>query len=505
MANNPSEYSFALVANTQIIYAPCSIQPQGEVHRTGVGHFRWVLFTRVPASLPRVDDWGGDSTRKLDSDTERILARIRYLRPGEHLCAIQEEKRDQLSAAAAFIRGGLERGECLYVADASKPEDIIANLRSKGVDVDAAHKSGMLTISDKRTYFRHGRFVPDEMIRFLAESYRKARSKYSGFRFAGEMSWVLGGATGADSLIEYEAKLNNFLRKNKASILCQYFRPDFDAEIILNVLRTHPLVIHQHFMTENPYYIPPKEFLGKKSAELQVDRCLKVLRDHAESREELRQLSLQLLHSQDEERRRIARELHDSTGQNLAALVMNLASLQKAKPKISPEERRNLLISLRLAKQAAQEINNISYLLHPPMLDEFGLSDALRWYVRGFGRRSGIDVKLTVSPKLDRLPPEIEVAVFRIIQEGLTNVHRHSGSRRAHVYVELKGRYLTIELHDFGRGLHPFKSSQPVDTVGVGVASMRERLQQLGGEFVLRSGSKGTILRGTIPVERRAA
>ena len=114
-------------------------------------------------------------------------------------------------------------------------------------------------------------------------------------------------------------------------------------------------------------------------------------------------------------------------------------------------------------------------------------------------------MKLTMSPKLDRLRKEVEIAVFRIVQEGLMNVHRHSGSKRAHVYVELKGRYLTIELHDFGHGFHRFKASQPVDTVGVGVASMRERIQQLGGHLDLRSSPKGTKLRGTIPVEDKAA
>jgi signal transduction histidine kinase len=444
--------------------------------------------------------------RKVDSDTERILARIRHLRPGEHVCALQENKRDEMLAAAAFIQGGLERGErCHYIADASRPEAIIATLRSQGVDADAARNSGMLTITDKRTYLRHGYFVPDEMIRFFAESYREAKSKYSGIRFGGDMTWLLGRGGGPSKLIEFEAKVNDFLHKNKSPALCQYSLPDFDAEVILNVLRTHPLVIHREFMAENPYYIPPREFLTKDPAPLQVDRYLSALRDHAKSKEELRQLSLELLHSQDEERRRIARELHDSTGQNLTGLVMNLASLKKAKPEIGVQARRNLSISLRLAKQASKEINNLSYLLHPPILEEFGLSGALRWYTRGFSRRSGIDVKLTMSPKLDRLPKEIEIAVFRIVQEGLTNVHRHSGSRRAHVYVGLKGQYLTIKLHDFGRGLHPFKGSQPVDTVGVGIASMRERVQQLGGELDFRSGSTGTILHGTIPVDRRAA
>jgi signal transduction histidine kinase len=441
--------------------------------------------------------------RKVDSDVERILSRIRHLRPGEHLCTIQENERDLLAAAAAFIRGGLERGECLYVADASKPEAILAALRSQGVDVDGARSSGMLTISDKRTYLRKGRFVPDEMIRFLGDSYRAGTAKHSGFRFGGEMTWVLGGDTGTDKLIEYEAKLNDFLRRNKVSILCQYFRPDFDDKTILNVLRTHPLVIHRQFMTENPYYIPPREFSGRRSFKLLVDRYLKALRNHAAAKEQLRTLSLRLLHSQDEERRRIARELHDSTGQNLAGLVMSLTSLQKAKAKFGPKARRDLAMSLRLAKQASREISNLAYLLHPPILDEFGLRDALRWYARGFSRRSEIDVKLTISPKLERLPREIEVAVFRILQEGLTNVRRHSGSRRVHIRIQRKSRDLTIELRDFGRGLRPLKALQPLETVGVGIASIRERLQQLGGELDLRSGSGGTLLRGTIPIERR--
>jgi len=185
--------------------------------------------------------------------------------------------------------------------------------------------------------------------------------------------------------------------------------------------------------------------------------------------------------------------------------VMHLASLNRVKPKLDREARGNLSTSLRLAREVSKEISNLSYLLHPPMLDEFGLRDALRWYTRGFSRRSGIDVKLTMRTNLDRLPADIEIAVFRIVQEGLTNVHRHSGSGHAHVRVELKGQYLKVRLQDFGRGMSPVKTSQPLDTIGVGIASMRERLEQLGGELELRSSSKGTTLRGIIPVDRKAA
>ena len=394
------------------------------------------------------------------ANTERILARIRHLRPGEHVCAIQDNKRDQLSAAAAFIQGGLERGECLYIADASKPKAILAALRAQGLDVDAACKSGMLTISDKRIDLHNGRFVPDQMIRFLVEQTRDATKKYSAFRFGGEMTWILGGDPGANKVIEYEAKLNAFLHKAKVSIFCQYFRPDFDDEIILNVLRTHPFAIYQHFMTENPYYIPPAEFFGRKSSKLQVERYLKSLRDYAAAKEELRELSLRLLHSQDDEWRRIARELHDSTGQKLAGLVMNLAALRTTKLRLDPRARGILAESSRLAKQATQEISSISYLLHPPMLEEFGLGDALRWYLRGFRKRSGIDVKLTIGPDLDRLAREAEIAVFRVVQEALTNVSRHSGSRRAEIRLAVRDRRLTIEVRDFGGGLRAWLCSR---------------------------------------------
>lgn len=441
--------------------------------------------------------------RKIKSDTEQILARIRDLRPGEHLCAIHDNKSQQLAAAAAFIRGGLERGECLYIADATRPDSILTTLRSQGIDVENPLREGMLTFSDKRKYLRNGRFDPDRMIHFLAESYRNAVSRNSGFRFAGEMTWVLGGDAGAERLIEYEAKLNDFIRRRRVSILCQYFRPRFDDETILNILHTHPLVIHRQFMTDNPYYIPPREFFGRNVVRLQVERYLKTLRDHALAKDQLRRLSFELLRSGDEERRRVARELHDSTGQILSGIVMNLASLLKGTATIDGRVRRRLQMTLKLAKQAARETSNISYLLHPPMLEEFGLSDALRWYVRGFARRSGMKVKLTIGNDLPRLSKGIELAIFRIVQEGLTNVCRHSGSRRAHIAVGVEGTNVRIEVQDFGHGLN--ERSQPLDTIGVGIAGIRERLQQLGGELVINSGSGGTLLTGVIPAEGRTA
>jgi len=449
--------------------------------------------------------WNGETMGKLDAESNRILSLVRHLGPHQHVCAIHEDKRQQLSAAIAFILGGLERGECLYIADPYRPASFTAALRGKGIDVDAVIKSGRLTISDKRTYLRGDRFVPDEMIRFLAGLYRDATSKYLAFRFAGEMTWVLGGDPGVERLIEYEAKLNDFLVKHKAAVLCQYFRPAFTDDVILNVLRTHPVVIHGSIMAENPYYIPPADFLSGKSTELLVDRYLKRLWDLATAKQELRDLSIRLLQSQDEERRHIARELHDTTGQNLVALTMNLGCLRKLINKPHSREQKILAHSLHLTKQAAREVSVVSYLLHPPMLDEFGLVDSLRWYVRGFSRRSGINVKLTFSPNLGRVPREVELTIFRVVQEALTNVHKHSGSRRAHIQLKLQSQRLRLEVRDFGRGLSSSRKSQPFQTMGIGITGMRERVQHLGGELELHSTKKGVVLRAMLPRERATA
>ena len=443
----------------------------------------------------------------VDTDGKKILAAVRHLRPHRHVCSIYEKKSEQLSMAVAFILGGLERGETLYIADTNEPEAILTALQRHGIDADAALRSGRLTVSDNRPYLQKGRFVPGEMIQFLADRCRAAqsKSKHSAFRFAGEMTWVLGSAAGVDRLLEYEAKLNHLLRRRNALCLCQYDRHRFSDDVILGVLRTHPLVVYGSMMAENPYYIPPADFLSGKSSRVSVDRWLKVLRDHAEAKEKLRKLSLRLLHSEDTERRRIARELHDTTGQNLTALAMNLASLRKSANTLNAKERKLLAHSLNLAKQSARDISTISYLLHPPMLDEFGLADALRWYVRGFSRRSGIGVALTIDPKLGRLPRHTELAVFRVVQEGLNNVRKHSESGRADIQLVLRNRLLVIELRDFGHGLRPSHTSQPIASLGIGIAGMRERLQQYGGDLELHSTKSGTLVRGILPLESAAS
>jgi len=231
------------------------------------------------------------------------------------------------------------------------------------------------------------------------------------------------------------------------------------------------------------------------------------IQQHAEelerAQESLRRLSGQLLQVQDDERRRLARELHDGAGQILAALNMNLESLQDAiKERIAPTVAQRLAESIRLTNQVIKETRTLSYLLHPPLLDEAGLRDALHWFIGGFIERSGIQTELEISPDFSRLPRELEIAVFRIIQEGLTNIHRHSGSRKARIQLGLEKNEMFLTIGDEGTGISTTETEEQKGgrRLGVGIAGMRERVVQLGGRFEIAAGNPGTIIKAVFPL-----
>jgi signal transduction histidine kinase len=217
--------------------------------------------------------------------------------------------------------------------------------------------------------------------------------------------------------------------------------------------------------------------------------------------ERLRQLSGQLLRSQDEERRSIARDLHDSTGQDLVALATMLGQLSGLTP--SKERKKRLLISEcnALAEKCIREVRTLSYMLHPPVLDHAGLEDAIRDYAKGFNNRTGIRVELELSPRVGRMAREIELALFRVVQESLTNIHRHSGSNRAKIRM-YRNSGLKLEITDIGRGLSTSEQrgkEEPGFELGVGIPSMHERVKLIGGRLEIESTSHGTTVRVTIP------
>ena len=232
---------------------------------------------------------------------------------------------------------------------------------------------------------------------------------------------------------------------------------------------------------------------------------LAVMRDLTERKQgekALRGLSTRLLQLQDEERRRVARELHDAIGQNLVGLVTNLTLAQRSAGRLNPKARKALSGSLEVAERSLNEMRTLSYLLHPPLLDEDGLASALAWYVKGFAERSGIKVDLKVSPDFGRLPQEVETTLFRVVQESLTNVHRHSKSPTARIRLSRRSTGVELEIADKGQGMSTkalYLGNSNAGQLGVGIMGMRERAIQLGGRLEIASSRRGTTVRVVIP------
>jgi signal transduction histidine kinase len=237
----------------------------------------------------------------------------------------------------------------------------------------------------------------------------------------------------------------------------------------------------------------------RQAAEQALRRAHDALESLVEERTAaLRRLSVKLLGVQDEERRRIARELHDSLGQDLTAAKISLDMLaQEDKDSAHLQEVR------KLVDRCISDTRTLSHLLHPPLLDEAGFLSAARWYVEGFGRRSGIAAKLELPEHLRRLPRGAETALFRIMQEALTNVHRHSGSRAVDVRVTESQSNVILTVKDYGMGVprEVLDRFWKTGNVGVGLAGIRERVKELGGFLEIESNLDGTLLRATVPVQ----
>jgi signal transduction histidine kinase len=219
------------------------------------------------------------------------------------------------------------------------------------------------------------------------------------------------------------------------------------------------------------------------------------------SNQNLSALSARLIQLQDDERRRIARELHDSVGQMLAALGMNLAAVGTEIERLI-ETARTVQDSAALVQELSREVRTISHLLHPPLLDEAGLASALRWYVEGFAQRSKVKVDLEFPADFGRLPRESETAIFRTVQECLTNIHRHSGSATATIRIAASDGQILVEVEDRGKGIPAERQTEMASTgiPGVGIRGMRERLRQLGGNLEIQSNGKGTLVVARLPV-----
>jgi PAS domain S-box-containing protein len=243
-------------------------------------------------------------------------------------------------------------------------------------------------------------------------------------------------------------------------------------------------------------------FLDDEGTPVRLAGTCRDITERVQAEEDLQRLSGRLLQSHDEERRRIARELHDSMGQNLVALATDLSQLRTSVPSSARKLRESASRCEELANECVREIRTLSYLMYPPLLDESGLADAIRHFVDGFTARTGIKAELNVNPKFGRMRKDVEVALFRVVQESLANIHRHSGSKRAKILLDRRSDDVAVEVSDSGRGASGQKGGtkrgipfQP----GIGISSMIERVKLIGGRLEIVSGASGTTVRVTIP------
>jgi signal transduction histidine kinase len=247
----------------------------------------------------------------------------------------------------------------------------------------------------------------------------------------------------------------------------------------------------------------------RKAKENEVAERTRAEERLASSERSLRQLSLHLLRTQDDERRRIGRELHDSLGQYLAMLKLNIESIKSDLGSSNGSSQEQIGQCVRLADESIKEVRTISYLLYPPMLEEVGLKSAIPWYLEGFSGRSNIQTTFELDPGLGRLQRDTELALFRVLQESLTNVHRHSGSQTAAIKLVRKDGFAVLEIQDRGKGISPSQleksGSDWMGSMGVGLRGMNERMQQLGGTLEVTCNETGTIVVATAPLEETAS
>jgi signal transduction histidine kinase len=250
-------------------------------------------------------------------------------------------------------------------------------------------------------------------------------------------------------------------------------------------------------------FCPTSQPPGDRELEVveQATHIAAIAIEYHRKEEELHDLSRRLYQSQDQERRRIARELHDSTGQKLAVLGLNLAIGRAALVKQPSESDKTLLECESLIRNISDELRTLSYLLHPPLLDECGLNLAVQWYVSGINQRNGLHVEIELPDEPRRLSDEAELAVFRIVQASLTNVHLHSEASKAKVQLAQTLDGVVVTISDDGHGIPAgvLDHSSPTKTVGVGITGMRERVEQLGGRLEIKTGRHGTKVEATIP------
>jgi signal transduction histidine kinase len=444
-----------------------------------------------------------------------------------HVVQFYGEDRFLLDELSRFIGNALGAGKlAVVIATKEHREGLNRRLQSWGLDTSWAVAQGRylpLDAAATLSKIMHG--ASPDPIRFaevVGSAIAKVKAATQGepgpVAAFGEMVALLWADGNFEAAVQLEQLWNEFGETHPISLHCAYPMSSFyrqeHGDSLLQICAQHSAVIPSESYTElvsqderlrtiaqlqQKAQALETEVAERRLAEEKLRRHQAELESLVEKRTSaLRQLSSRLLSLQDSERRRIARELHDSLGQYLVALKLNVDLLRQSS---SREELWSQ--SSELMDRCIAEVRTLSYLLHPPTMDAVGIASAARWYVEGFSLRSGLKIKLDVPADPVRLADATELALFRVLQEALTNVHRHSGASEAGVMIQKSAGQVILEVRDNGRGIQPemldrFRESGA--GVGVGLISMQERARELGGKLQLESSAAGTLVRISIPI-----
>jgi signal transduction histidine kinase len=444
----------------------------------------------------------------------------------EHTVQFYGEDSSLLDELSRFVATELVAGNAaVVIATKAHREGLAQRVQARGFDIARAVEQGRYIALDAADTLR--RFIRDgwpdaalfndtvgsvlgQVMAILGSTGRVAAF--------GEMVALLWARGQGEAAIRLEQLWNTLAQSFPLSLRCGYpmsgFNREDHSDSFARICAEHshviPLESYTALCSEEERYRTITHLQQKAQAletevaeRRQVEEELRRIQANLESKVEertaaLRQLSSRLLSMQDIERRRIARELHDSLGQYLIGLKLNTHMLRQ-----SPQREELWFEAEELMERCISEVRTLSYLLHPPTLDAAGFASAARWYVEGYRQRSGVWVTLDAPRNPRRLPDAVELALFRVLQEALTNVHRHSGASAAYVLVQQETEQVILEVKDNGRGITKDLINRFTATgvaTGVGIAGIQERVRELGGTLALASDSGGTRLRVVIPL-----
>lgn len=424
--------------------------------------------------------------------SRELEQRLWMLQAGDHLCCLYASEEEHRAVVAPFVRQGLERHEkVLYILHDHTAEQILDGLSADGVEVKPYLQRRQLTVlRSVESYAPAGVFDPEKMTALLrSETQHAANQGYKALRFTGEMSGALTGRSGGDRLAEFEAGLNTFFQENPCLACCQYDRRRFDAQALLDVLATHPLAVVGTGVYDNFYYIPPQDFFGANPVAAKLESCLSHLQQRQRSETQIRTLTRKLMETQEDERRMISRELHDRVGQDLSGIKLALETLFDLQPAASPEIVEKVMQLSRLLDRTIFTVRDLAYDLRPPGLEEMGIVQALSMFCDDFSEKTRIRTDYhSVGIEKMKLNFNTRINLYRMIQEGLNNIHKHAEATRAVVKLTAAYPHILLRIEDNGKGFDVQKRARAIDSEKrMGLRSLQERTDLLGGVMIVTS------------------